>query len=181
MPEYHGRAALVTFRQAAFGEEMIDVGAGLVQPVYRYRLTRRWEAGAGTVNFIMLNPSVADAYKDDPTIRRCLRYAMDWGYQQLQITNLFALRSTDPELLYRYRTPIGPLNDKMIRETAEDAQKIVCAWGVHGAFRDRGRHVLEMLSDFGRDRVYCFGRTKGNAPRHPLYLPKAAIPERWWP
>lgn len=172
-------ATKVTFRQAAFGEEMIDSGAGLV-PLYRYRLIRGWDFGKGTVNFIMLNPSTADAYVDDPTIRRCIGFAMDWGYQDLIITNLFAIRSTSPDLLYQYQKPIGPLNDKMIREAAEHADKIVCAWGVHGNFRDRGRHVLDMLSEFGRDRVWCFGKTKDASPKHPLYLAKTSKLENLW-
>ena len=37
---------------------------------YRYLLQRFWDARLESLNFIMLNPSTADAMKDDPTIRR---------------------------------------------------------------------------------------------------------------
>lgn len=37
--------------------------------VYRYALWRRWGSGQYAM-FIGLNPSTADEYSDDPTIRR---------------------------------------------------------------------------------------------------------------
>ena len=46
---------------------------------YRYSLTRRWASGGDTVAFVLLNPSTADAERDDPTIRRCMGYAKHWG------------------------------------------------------------------------------------------------------
>jgi len=58
---------------------------------YRYHLERHW----GDVKpclFIMLNPSTADGRKDDSTIKRCVAYAMSWGYGKLYVINLFALR-----------------------------------------------------------------------------------------
>ena len=39
---------------------------------YRYLLWRRWQPSAPVVNFIMLNPSTADAVQDDPTVTRCI-------------------------------------------------------------------------------------------------------------
>ena len=50
---------------------------------YRYLLWREWESNASRITFIMLNPSRADATVDDPTIRRCLGFAQDWGYGSL--------------------------------------------------------------------------------------------------
>jgi hypothetical protein len=39
---------------------------------YRYALTRSWDAGAREALFVMLNPSIADGTRDDPTVRRPL-------------------------------------------------------------------------------------------------------------
>lgn len=35
---------------------------------YRYRLERQWDSEKAKVAFLMLNPSIADACQDDPTI-----------------------------------------------------------------------------------------------------------------
>ncbi|MGA1055939.1 MAG: DUF1643 domain-containing protein, partial [Pseudohongiellaceae bacterium] len=50
---------------------------------YRYTLERSWNSGKGTVLFIGLNPSTADHLRDDPRIRRCVRFARDGGFQIL--------------------------------------------------------------------------------------------------
>lgn len=68
---------------------------------YRWWLRRVWDARllsdgriANEVNFVMLNPSTADAEVDDPTIRRCIGFAKAWGFAALTVTNLYALRGT---------------------------------------------------------------------------------------
>ena len=48
--------------------------------IYRYVLYRVWDEAKPRVMFIGLNPSTADESVDDPTIRRCKRFAADWGY-----------------------------------------------------------------------------------------------------
>ena len=42
---------------------------------YRYFLQRTWDINNEMMTFIMLNPSKADAVKDDPTIRKCVMLA----------------------------------------------------------------------------------------------------------
>ena len=49
--------------------------------LYRYALWRIWDNELPKVLFIGLNPSTADEVKDDPTIRRCIRYALDWAME----------------------------------------------------------------------------------------------------
>jgi len=56
---------------------------------YRYALRRVWDDGKPAVLFVGLNPSTADAHRDDATIRRCTRFARDWGFGQLLVGNLF--------------------------------------------------------------------------------------------
>jgi len=46
--------------------------------LYRYALRRVWDPARPAVLFIGLNPSTADHRIDDPTIRRCVRFARDW-------------------------------------------------------------------------------------------------------
>jgi len=142
---------------------------------YRFTLNRAFAEGDGLVNFIMLNPSTADATANDPTVARCCRFATDWGYRRLVVTNLFALRATDPKELRFAADPVGTNNDQWIWTVANRADLVVAAWGVHGAFNDRGPDVAEDLIDHGIE-LCALGVTKDGHPRHPLYLPASAEP-----
>ena len=141
---------------------------------YRYALWRRW-SDAPAVLFIGLNPSTADATQDDPTIRRCLRFAKAWGHGALYMGNLFAFRATDPRELMAAADPVGPETDAWLRHLALDSGLIVAAWGAHGDYRGRAAVVAEALPM----HVHCLGRTKDGQPRHPLYLRSDAQPEPW--
>lgn len=46
---------------------------------YRYALTRRVGPGKQAAAFILLNPSTADAERDDPTVRRRIGFARQRG------------------------------------------------------------------------------------------------------
>ncbi len=141
---------------------------------YRYSLMRQWSSKPGCL-FIGLNPSTADELTDDPTIRRCIGFAHDWGYGKLVMANLFAFRSTDPTLLLRIKDdPVGPENDKHLLSLAADAI-IIIAWGANGACTYRSGHVLNLLEGAG-SKIYCLGKTKHGHPKHPLYLPKTTKP-----
>lgn len=145
---------------------------------YRYRLTRDIALSTkGTVCFVMLNPSTADAVENDPTIRRCIGYAQLWRHN-LEVVNLFALRSTDLDALYgcSEAVAIGPENDRHIIEAAQAADLVVCAWGIHGVLHSRGRRVIELLRAAGVIPT-ALGLTKDGHPKHPLYLPKTAEPK----
>jgi hypothetical protein len=135
---------------------------------YRYVLTRTWSDDVKQKLVIIgLNPSTADAFVDDPTIRRCIRFAKDWGFDQLIMLNIFALRSTDPELLKGELDPIGPENDRLIDEYLEEAHMVLVAWGANEMIdhNDRADHVLLRIRE-----PYCLGTTMSGHPRHPLYI-----------
>ena len=142
---------------------------------FRYLLWRQWEAGA-RVLFVMLNPSVADATRDDPTIRRCVGLARAWGFGAVEVANLFALRATDPRDLVRARRRVGPRNDEILAEVAARADAIVVAWGVHGGLDGRDRAVAHML---GGRALRCLGRTRAGQPRHPLYVRRDVTTVPW--
>lgn len=140
---------------------------------YRYALTRDWfpKDDAGSVLFIMLNPSTATADEDDPTIRRCQNFARSWGFDGIVVANLFALRSTEPAALRTHPDPIGPVNDEML-ETLLSSRGIgmaVAAWGVHGLLRHRAASV-NVLAARSRTRLMALGLTKEGFPRDPLYV-----------
>lgn len=131
---------------------------------YRYALWRRWGAGPG-VAFIGLNPSTADHEMDDPTIRRCIGFARQWGFGSVSVFNLFAFRATKPDELRLAEAPVGPENDRWLRNAGSVERLVVAAWGVHGSHRGRDRRARALLPDLS-----CLGITQGGHPRHPLYL-----------
>lgn len=141
---------------------------------YRYRLVRRWGNGPA-VMFLMLNPSTADEFTNDPTVERCERRARQMGFSELRVCNLFAFRATEPEEMLVAEDPVGPDNDQAILEEADKVDMIVCAWGVHGAFRGRSSRVVRMLLEAGHT-LHCLSLTSSGEPGHPLYLPYQAKP-----
>lgn len=86
---------------------------------YRYSLWRTWDKKLPKVMFIMLNPSTADAYEDDPTIRRCINFAKSWGYGGIVVGNLFAYRATNPKKLILIDDPSGSANHHYLTHMIE--------------------------------------------------------------
>lgn len=133
---------------------------------YRYFLSRQWGHDGKRVAFIGLNPSVADAENDDPTIRRCVGFAKMWGGTSLWMVNLFAYRSTKPDFLRIVPDPVGPENDAWLERVILSADLVVAAWGNHGKLLGRGAEVENCY----RDRLHRLAVTKLGMPKHPLYL-----------
>ena len=144
---------------------------------YRYSLTRMWSDAAAppTIVWLMLNPSTADAQRDDPTIRRCIGFSRSWGYDALVVVNLFAYRATNPrDLPKRRASAIGRSTDDAILRLTE-GRPVCCAWGAHGAQLDRATEVVARLLADGRE-LLCLGITRDGHPRHPLRLSAALHP-----
>jgi len=138
---------------------------------YRYLLWREWDSQKPVIVWIMLNPSTADDKVLDPTLRRCLQFSIDNGYGRMEILNLFALRSTDPKLLYRSEDPVGWRNNITISRACERLDRtIVAAWGVHGVLKNRDKQVIDIVTKSCGKDLYCFKLTKSGIPGHPLYL-----------
>jgi len=145
---------------------------------YRYRLTRAWDPGSPVVAFVMLNPSTADADHLDPTVRRCVGFARDWGFGALEVVNLFAFRATDPADLVRAPEPVGVDNDLAIVDAVRGVDRVVVAWGTRGTHRHRAESVSTLLAGC-HVRPMALGTTRDGHPRHPLYVPGDAAPARW--
>lgn len=145
---------------------------------YRYHLTRVWAPERERVNFVMLNPSKATEVHNDPTIERCERRARALGYGGVTITNLFALRETDPQAMKKARTPVGPENNTVLKKQALWSDIVIGAWGVHGTHRARHLEVTTLLAATGKPLCHL-GLTKQGHPRHPLYVSYQTQPQPW--
>ncbi|MAQ38656.1 MULTISPECIES: DUF1643 domain-containing protein [Thioclava] len=150
---------------------------------YRYLLTRVWDDSKPRALFIMLNPSTATEVQNDPTVERCERRARALGFGAFRVTNIFAYRATDPKVMRAQPDPVGPENDAAIRESLDWAggpeDRIICAWGAHGAHLARGAAVEDLLRESGR-ALHHLGLTKAGAPKHPLYIAYEHQPELWF-
>lgn len=159
--------------------------------VYRYTLWREWGVKFegktqplfeplkpslnDYVQFIGLNPSTADETKDDPTVRRCIDFAKQWGFGAMCMTNLFAFRATDPKAMKVRSFPEGEGNIEWLCKIGANAGLIVVAWGSHGAHYHRDQMVLNILRG-NNLKLHCLGRNQDGTPKHPLYLPKTTQP-----
>ena len=151
-------------------------GGAVITGDYRYLLWREWDSNR-TVSFIMLNPSRADAQINDPTITRCINFAKSWGYGRLEVVNLFAYRTSKPSLLKQAAEPIGQDNDRFILESVNRSNRVILAWGNHGAWRQQDLYTLGLLKN--HNHLCSLGITKRGCPRHPLYLRSTIKPQRY--
>lgn len=139
---------------------------------YRYGLGREWDAAKPRVVFVMLNPSTADGYADDPTIRKCIGFAKRLGYGGLEVVNLYAFRATKPAELWKAPEPVGPFCDEYIVNAVTGRMAIV-AWGRHGDSK-RARPRADAVYKLLREKANSIGflaTTRDGIPMHPLMLP----------
>ena len=137
---------------------------------YRYLLRRVWDQRKPRALFVMLNPSTADAKVDDPTIRSCVRLVSGLGYGSLEVVNLYGWRATKPVDLAKAADPVGPENGNIAGAAVTRCDVVICAWGADAMAKDDVTKSFRDLALKYRPMVYCFGRTKGGAPKHPLYI-----------
>lgn len=145
--------------------------------LYRYRLDRGWPGGDGRIVWMLCNPSTATATVPDPTLRRCVSYAIRWGYNALTIVNMCAWRSTQPEKMIAQHLAgvdiVGPDNDHEIRLALTGAQALVLGWGSLPKLKPivaRGTALVLEAAAFAHVTPMCLGQNQDGSPRHPLYL-----------
>jgi hypothetical protein len=136
--------------------------------IYRFRLY--WPTGLANdrvVLWVLANPSSASATDTDPTVRRCIGYARQWGFGWASIGNVRAWRETDPDLVPRDSTAIGPENEWHLIDMMRGAELIVMGFGKLGG--EHGRSVVELVRASGK--VPCALKlNEDGSPQHPLYL-----------
>jgi len=134
-------------------------------------------AGSGRLLFIGLNPSTASLRRSDPTVDVfCRAFASRAGYRELEVANLFALRSTDKRALLRARDPIGPECDAHLVAAVREATAILFAWGAHfhSLIAARAKFVEKLVRENARATIYIIARNTDRSPAHPLYRPLSA-------
>lgn len=146
---------------------------------FRWWLYRELVSGRTRRSYIiwvMMNPSTADHSTNDPTINRVMSYSRDWGYTDLLVLNIYAIRSRHPsEILGQ----IGSRNDWWLSTIFTWASKhkipVVCAWGVK--HKDRGDEVRLLAKRVGLE-LLCLEHAANAEPKHPLYLRRGLSPHK---
>lgn len=155
--------------------------------MFRFRLWRRWGDGR-QMTFIMLNPSIADASVDDPTLRRCIGFAQREGCDGVQLVNLYPYRTHKPKYLLEARDAGIDISggqrgkEAVVKAMSNNGDLVVAAWGAHDiAAESEARQLISVINqaEHAGGRLFCFGRTKDGSPRHPLYLKSDAPLEPW--
>lgn len=141
---------------------------------YRYRLWRVWDATRPRACYIMLNPSTADENADDATIRVCRGRAIRLGYGGLDVVNLFALRATNPQEIYKHAAPSShPFaphrNTETLMALAREAGIVICAWGIHGTKTAAGPAILRALHA-ENIAAWAIKINADGSPAHPLRI-----------
>jgi len=153
---------------------------------YRYALTRELEAASSRVLVVIgLNPSTADARKNDPTVSREIAYARRWGFGRLVKLNAYAYRATDPRVMLaaakRGVDIVGPRNDRAIAGALLEARAsggmVLVAWGRH-ARAERVEAIVELLAGY---EPRCLRTNLDGSPVHPLYQKVTARHRAWTP
>ena len=136
---------------------------------YRQLLTRCWDPGLASIMFIGMNPSTADQYVDDPTVRKECGFAARWGYGTLIKCNVMDYRATHPRDLLTV-TPQTPENLTVIAQQFDKVNVIVAVWGsLPSKLAGYAETVATLLAKFS-GQVMCLGYNKDSSPKHPLYL-----------
>ncbi len=141
---------------------------------YRYKLWRRWDSdNARSLLCIGLNPSTADESKEDPTIRRVIRFAQSWGLGAMRMMNLFAYVTPYPKEL-RFDDDADRnlgLLESTGHEVLSSSGLILFAWGNFTEARDRGAEVAALFP-----QAMCLGHNTNGSPKHPLYIRGDTVP-----
>ena len=128
----------------------------------RFSLSRIWDQKKPKLLYIMLNPSIADDKRDDPTIKRLIFFTKKFRYGGFYVTNLFTQITPYPKELNMDNLS-KKNNLKIINDLIKKSDSIVYAWG---NLVSEPRDLLEII-----DSPLCFGKNINGTPKHPLYLP----------
>lgn len=146
---------------------------------HRYVLRREWDVTGPIAVFVGLNPSTAEADVDDPTVRRCQRFASDWHHGSMVMLNIFAYRATSPDALREEGLDLVGDNEAYLAAIASEADLIIAAWGSSKHVDGYDDRTVDILLGGLTGIVHCLGTTQGGSPRHPLYVPAAQQPVEW--
>ena len=127
----------------------------------RFTLKREWDKSKNKILYIMLNPSLADDKKDDPTIRRLIGFTKKFNYGGFLVGNIFTTITPNPKEIDKSLV-ISDRNLKELLKLINKVDQIVYAWGNN----IKEPNILKEVVNNPK----CFGKNLNGTPKHPLYL-----------
>lgn len=152
-----------------------------VSPCGRFRwwLTRRWDPALPLLGFALINPSTADAQRDDNTACKTVFYARRDGFGGVYIGNVSPYRATDPTVLRRAMAAgedVGTEHPEQLEalDALARCPKVVCGWGPKPWLRAAAHALVARLR--AADANLCaLHMTADGSPGHPLFLRNDAV------
>lgn len=133
---------------------------------YRYRLWRIWDDRKPLAMCIGLNPSTANANKDDATIRNLIQMLSKLGYGGFYMMNLFAYISSNPnDLLSIIPADKQGDNENHLADVEKLCDHVIICWG---NFKQAQERIKEVLPRYPQAK--CFGKNLNGTPFHPRAL-----------
>lgn len=148
----------------------------------RHLLWRRWKPiPSPKLTFICLNPSKADEKKNDHSVTKMIGFSEAMGCGALDVVNLFDYISTDPSVLYvmSLKQLTSTKNDLIIVQSVRTSDRVICAWGNHGAeLFGRGADIYALLYPW-HHKMFALELNANGSPSHPLRLPYSSTPVKF--
>lgn len=140
--------------------------------LHRMWLLREWDAALPHLGVCMLNPSIASAHADDPTMMSVMRIARFNGFGGVQVVNLCSFVTFDPDVAAAAGWPVHEENAGW-QDIAASTGYFACGWGAnvreHKVLQTAAAALLARLPQ----PALAFRRLGDGVPGHPLYLPAA--------
>jgi hypothetical protein len=150
--------------------------------MYRWRLDRIISDSGIVVALPGVNPSTAGAEANDATIRKDIGFARIHGWKRIIKVNKCAYRAKEVRDLAKAIDPIGPENDRWLREAFDEADLIVPCWGplakLPKYLRRRWLEVYRLMERSGKP-IMSLGICNDGQPRHTLMLPYETPLTEW--
>ncbi len=143
---------------------------------YRYVLWRKFKSAGPRHCWICLNPSIANAEIDDPSLNRMCHFSKREGAAEVFVVNLMAYRATDPlEVRKASKSGVnifGPENPLHVGAAFKNSDLCILGWGNGGSWKKSGKNMVEFLNAINKSGtpIRCLGVTKHGHPKHPLYI-----------
>lgn len=155
---------------------------------HRLLLERHWSGPANGPALVILglNPSEANADRDDPTSRRGVGFATREGLGRLLMVNLYSLISKTPIGLFatpEERRNAAGADDFIFQLFAEAPARgdiIVAGFGSFPQARARSDELVNVAAAMGTP-LHSLRVNADGSPGHPLYLRSDAPLEPWPP